>query len=131
MAGDDSFIVGNYVGTRADGTLPEVAPNRHCKPNARYYNWFGGAGVDISGSRNQVGGPSVDDGNVIAGLLFMSADPENTPDTALEISGQDHLVQNNYVGLDANGLQVGLVGAASWLTRLLRASCPTPCMAWA
>jgi parallel beta-helix repeat protein len=110
VQGDDSYILGNYVGTRVDGTIPEVPASRYCKPNARYYAWFGGAGIDVSGSRNQIGGPSEDDRNVVAGLLFMSADPDNTPDTAIDVYGKDHLIQNNYVGVDANGLEVGTCG---------------------
>ncbi len=101
---DDSYIVGNTVGTRADGTVSEVAFSRWCRPNARYYNWFGGAGVEVGGKRNQV------KDNIIAGLLWYSADPENTPDTALEVKGQDHLVQNNRIGVDANDQEVGTCG---------------------
>jgi hypothetical protein len=100
----DSYVLNNYVGTRADGTVPEVTWNRWCRPNARYYNWFGGAGVEIGGKRNQV------IGNRIAGLLWYSDDPINTPDDALSVTGQDHLIQENTIGVDANGDEIGSCG---------------------
>jgi hypothetical protein len=100
----DSHILHNTVGTRYDGTAPEVAWNRWCRPNARYHNWFGGAGVEIGGGRNQV------IGNRIAGLLWYSADPINTPDDALSVTGQDHLIQENVIGVDADGKEVGSCG---------------------
>ncbi len=104
MDGNDGFVLNNRVGTRADGTVPEVAWNRWCRPNARYFNWFGGAGVEVRGKRNQVVG------NRIAGLLWYSNDPENTPDTALEVKGDDHLIQGNVIGIDAADKQVGSCG---------------------
>ncbi|HQE93146.1 MAG TPA: hypothetical protein PLH19_11035 [Anaerolineae bacterium] len=104
MDGDDGFIFNNHVGARADGTVPEVAWNRWCRPNARYFNWFGGAGVEVRGKRNQVVG------NRVAGLLWYSNDPENTPDTALEVKGDDHLIQGNFIGIDADGKEVGSCG---------------------
>jgi hypothetical protein len=105
VEGSDSYVRSNWVGTRADGTVPEVAWNRWCMPNARYHNWFGGAGVEIGGSRNIV------EDNRIAGLLWYSADPENTPDTALDVmGGDDHLIQNNIIGVDAGKQEVGSCG---------------------
>lgn len=104
MDGDDGFIRNNTVGTRADGTVPEVEWNRWCRPNARYFNWFGGAGVEVRGKRNQV------TENRIAGLLWSSNDPLNTPDTALEVSGQDHLIQGNIIGVDSDDQEVGACG---------------------
>ncbi len=104
MEGDDGFIRNNFIGMRADGSAPEVAWNRWCRPNARYHNWFGGAGVEVRGKRNQV------TGNRIAGLLWYSNDPENTPDTALEVKGQDHLIKDNVIGIDAVGKEVGSCG---------------------
>jgi hypothetical protein len=100
----DSHVLSNTVGTRANGTVPEIAWNRWCRPNARYHNWFGGAGVEIRGKRTQVMG------NRIAGLLWYSADPINTPDDALSVIGEDHLVQENVIGVDAEGSEVGSCG---------------------
>jgi len=104
MEGDDGFITDNAVGTRSDETVPEVVWNRWCRPNARYYNWFGGAGIEVGGARNQVSG------NRIAGLLWYSDDPLNTPDDALSVTGSDHLIQGNTIGEDALGHAVGSCG---------------------
>lgn len=104
MDGDDGFVLSNRVGTNANGAVPDVAWNRWCRPNARYFNWFGGAGVEVRGKRNQV------ISNRIAGLLWYSNDPENTPDTALEVKGQDHLIEDNVIGIDANDKEVGSCG---------------------
>ncbi len=104
MDGNDGFILNNRVGTNANGAVPEVTWNRWCRSNARYFNWFGGAGVEVRGKRNQVVG------NRIAGLLWYSNDPENTPDTALEVKGQDHLIQENIIGIDAGAYEAGSCG---------------------
>ncbi|MBN2393019.1 MAG: hypothetical protein JXR84_19980 [Anaerolineae bacterium] len=101
---NDSYILNNTVGTRADGTVPEVTWNRWCRPNARYFNWFGGGGVEIGGKRNQV------IGNRIAGLLWISDSPTDTPDDALSVTGDDHLIQENIIGVDALGSEVGSCG---------------------
>ncbi|MBN1886383.1 MAG: hypothetical protein JW850_00270 [Thermoflexales bacterium] len=108
--GDDNILVANSAGTRADGTAPEIAANRKCKADAFYYNWFTGDGIHVYGSRNQVGGPNPADGNVIAGLLFASRDPDVTPPDAIEVSGEYNLVQNNKIGLDSAGHEVGTCG---------------------
>jgi hypothetical protein len=104
MDGDDGFVLDNRVGTNANGAVPVVTWNRWCRPNARYFNWFGGAGVEVRGKRNQV------ISNRIAGLLWYSNDPQNTPDTALEVKGQDHLIEDNVIGIDADDKEVGSCG---------------------
>ncbi len=56
--GNNGTITNNLIGTRSDGTVPEVAANRKCRPNAQFFNWFGGGGIMVSGEDNQVGGPA-------------------------------------------------------------------------
>ena len=94
MSGDDSYVVGNYIGTRTDGTLPPP-PNEElrCSANAASGNWFGGYGMQIAGSRNQV------TDNVFAGLL---ATGQSTPPTVLDFDGSTHYIFNNRLGVDAN-----------------------------
>ena len=77
VQGDYNMVLSNTVGTYADGTVPEVRPERKCRPNARYYNWFPGAGVDVFGTGNLVAY------NRLVGMLFQSNDPLNTPDLSL------------------------------------------------
>ncbi len=104
MDGDDSFVLGNTVGTRADGTFPAVRWERKCRPNARYYNWFGGAGIQIFGHDN------VAQNNRVAGMLYYSADPASTPEDAIAVTGVDHIVRDNIIGLDTDEQPFGVCG---------------------
>ena len=111
LRSNDSFLWGNYIGVNAEGLVPvDVPASRWCKPNARYHNWFGGAGVDVSGRRCQIGGDTEDKGNIIAAMLISGDDPNATPPVALNLNRQDHLVQNNIIGMDLSGKEVGTCG---------------------
>lgn len=92
-----NFIVGNYIGTTADGTSP--LPN-------------GGAGVFISGARdNVVGGREPGAGNLISG---------NSGSGVHIVGVFGNQVQGNWIGVDATGRQalpnggdgVSLIGGA-------------------
>jgi len=104
LDGDDSFLLNNIIGTRADGTIPAVRPERLCRPNARYHNWFAGAGVQVYGHRNTI------KNNRIVGMLYYSDDPLSTPEDALSVTGDGHIVQNNVIGVDAGGQPFGVCG---------------------
>lgn len=110
LRGENGWVQNNLFGTRANGTVPAVDPARWCKPNARYNNWFGGAGVVVSGKFNTV------EGNRFAGLLWSSEDPLNTPPTAITIEDNDNVVRNNVIGVDAGGAAVGTCGNGIVLT---------------
>ncbi|HNT78022.1 MAG TPA: hypothetical protein PKH77_23660, partial [Anaerolineae bacterium] len=111
LRSNDSFLWGNYVGVNAEGLVPvDVPASRWCKPNARYHTWFGGAGIDVSGKRCQIGGDTAAKGNVIAAMLIYGDDPNATPPVALTLNRQDHLVQNNLIGMDLSGKEVGTCG---------------------
>ncbi len=111
IGSNDSYVQGNYVGVNAAGEIPvDITYNRVCKPNARYYNWFGGGGVDVTGKRNVIGGPGAADGNIFASMLIRGQDPYATPPDALSVYGRDHLVQNNLIGVDALGQDAGVCG---------------------
>jgi hypothetical protein len=115
VGGDQNVVVGNYVGTRADGTIDDVPFNRKCHSDAVYNNWFTGDGIRVSGSRNWIGGPTATERNVIAGMLFASADPNTTPPYGIEVYGHHNVVQNNYIGKDANGKEVGVCGVGVYV----------------
>jgi len=104
VRGDDNLVLSNTVGTRADGTVPDVRFDRQCKANARAYNWFAGAGIDIYGRRNLVAY------NRVVGLLFWSNDPLNTPDDAIDVTGRDHVVRHNLIGVTSDGVPFGTCG---------------------
>ncbi len=60
--GDNNIIEDNWIGTRADGTVPMVDPEIRCvvvvdpeDPFQFYYDendWYGGWGISLSGSNN-------------------------------------------------------------------------------
>ncbi len=104
--GDTNYVFSNTIGTRADGTLPEIRSNRKCHPNARYYNWFGGGGIQIYGETQQVAH------NRVAGMLYQSADPWSTPEDAISVTGDNNQVYSNTIGIDANGQHFGVCGEA-------------------
>jgi hypothetical protein len=108
--GDNGEITNNLIGTRADGTVPEVPSNRYCKPNAQFSNWFGGAGLQISGASNLVAD------NRIVGLLFASGDVATTPDPAIILEDGDNTVRNNIIGVDSAGQEFGTCGRGIDLT---------------
>ncbi len=104
VQGNDNFVLSNTVGTRADGAVPDIRFDRKCKANARAYNWFAGAGIDIYGHRNLVAY------NRVVGLLFWSNDPLNTPDDAINVTGRDHVVRHNVIGVTSDGVPFGTCG---------------------
>jgi hypothetical protein len=104
IQGDNNTVVGNYVGTRADGTIPEIPANRFCQQGAVFDTWRGGGGIDVSGSTNQIGGPDAADRNVLVSLLIQGA--SFNPAIAF-FGGSDNIAQNNYIGRDADGNDVG------------------------
>jgi hypothetical protein len=107
IRGNNNLFTGNRVGTRADGTVPIPAQyDKHpCLPGA----WNGGVGITVADDNNQIGGPTVADGNVFAGL-FLDASASSTQAPAMDVSGDGHLIQNNVIGLDANGEVTGVCG---------------------
>ena len=88
VSGTRNRVQGNRVGwTGPDAlTLAELTPGVSINGNS--------IGVSISGTDAVVGGPG--DGNLIAGRLTLS--------------GTGHLVQGNWLGLDASGDTVGVAG---------------------
>jgi len=107
IRGDRNVFSGNLVGTRANGTVPIPAQfDQHpCLAGA----WTGGSGITVADSDNQIGGPTAAEGNVFAGL-FLEVGPTTTQRPAMDVSGDEHLIQNNVIGLDGNGALVGVCG---------------------
>lgn len=75
--GTDIFIKGNYIGTDAGGR----------------YSVENGTGIKIFASGVTIGGTSPAEGNVISGNL-----------SGLSIDIRNHIVQNNYIGVAADGI---------------------------
>lgn len=103
--GDNNLINKNQIGTRADGTVPSVPEAAQCLRSLNYDpgNWYGGWGIALSGSNNEVSQ------NRIAGLHIMQSE-NDTPPMAIEIFGADHTVTQNIIGLAKGGDKVGVCG---------------------
>ena len=54
--GDNNIITQNTIGTRADGTVPAIAPQSECVASFNYnpQNWYGGWGIGLGGTNNTV-----------------------------------------------------------------------------
>ncbi|MFK7803566.1 MAG: hypothetical protein AB8G95_18165, partial [Anaerolineae bacterium] len=109
--GDDNLITLNLIGTRADGTIPEVNEANECNPSFSYDPalWYGGWGLSLSGSRNEISN------NIILSMHIMRSANDTSP-VAIEIFGADHLIANNRIGVDINGADEGVCGHAMNIT---------------
>ena len=103
--GSDNIITQNYFGTRADGTIPDIPDSIKCLPSFAFdpENWYGGWGLALSGSRNEISS------NVLLNMHIMRGANDTSP-VAIEVFGADHLIVNNKIGEDINGLDVGVCG---------------------
>jgi hypothetical protein len=104
--GDDTLFADNYIGTIANGTVPdkETDPTLICMQ----WDWLGGSGISLSGDRNTV------ENNVFAGLRIDVAPPTIQADT-IRMSGDNHLIRNNKIGLDAQDNEIGVCGRGIYL----------------
>ena len=104
--GDDTTFANNYIGTIANGTVPdkETDPSLVCSQ----WDWLGGSGLSLSGSRNIV------ENNVIAGLRIAVVPPTIQAD-AIRMSGDYHIIRNNRIGLDINNAEIGVCGRGIYL----------------
>ncbi len=104
--GNDTTFSNNYIGTIANGTVPdkETDPSLICLQ----WDWLGGSGISISGNRNSV------ENNVIAGLRIAVVPPTIQAD-AIRMSGDNHIIRNNRIGLDVNNTTVGVCGRGIYL----------------
>jgi hypothetical protein len=102
---DDNEVSSNWIGTRVDGAVPDVNAALKCFRSTMYdaANWYGGWGLLVSGNRNKILN------NRIAGLHQLQS-ANDTPPMALEIFGNDHIIQDNIIGVDAEGFECGTCG---------------------
>jgi len=105
LDGDHNTFTNNYVGTRADGNVPDLAPSQVCSP----VDWQGGSGLSISDDDNII------ENNIIAGLRLDVTPPSIQPD-AIRVSGDNHIIRDNIIGEDVDGTQVGVCGRGIYLT---------------
>ncbi|MEM7134138.1 MAG: hypothetical protein AAF702_48050 [Chloroflexota bacterium] len=106
LTGDDNEVTGNLIGTRADGTVPIVPAANQCIRSLLYdpNNWYGGWGIQVSGADNMI------TNNRIAGLHQVQTANETSP-MAIDVSNAENaLIQNNIIGIDSAGNEVGVCG---------------------
>ncbi|MEM7033620.1 MAG: hypothetical protein AAF629_28995 [Chloroflexota bacterium] len=104
-SGDDNVVTGNQIGTLADGTVPAVSEASKCASSLSFdpANYYGGWGIQVSGSRNEV------KLNRIAGLHIIKSPTETAP-MAIEIFGADHDISENIIGVDSDDEHIGVCG---------------------
>lgn len=109
IRGTGNEFMGNSIGMRGDGTvpIPQQFDTHPCSGSA----WAGGSGITVEGDDHHIGGSDPADGNRFAGLYLDIFEQSEQP-FAIQFTGSnnDVLVQNNVVGLDANGDPVGICG---------------------
>ena len=106
LNGNNTTFAHNYIGTIADGTVPgkTTDPGLICSQ----WDWLGGSGISMSGSG------SIVEGNIFAGLRINVSPPTIQADT-IRMSGQNHIIRNNRIGLDINDNEIGVCGRGIYL----------------
>jgi hypothetical protein len=107
IRGSNNVFTGNWIGSRANGTIP--LPAQFDKHPCIYGTWNGGCGITVDGDDQQIGGPTAAEGNHFVGLYLESFAITNQK-PAMHVTGQGHLIQNNVIGLDDNGDEIGVCG---------------------
>jgi hypothetical protein len=104
--GDDGLFANNYVGTTADGTVPnkQTTPGLICSP----VDWLGGSGLSMSGDSNTI------ENNVIAGIRI-AVEPPTIQADSIRVSGDHHIIRNNKIGVDAENNEIGVCGRGIYL----------------
>lgn len=104
--GNDTTFANNYVGTIANGTVPdkETDPDLICLQ----WDWLGGSGLSLSGNRNII------ENNVIAGLRIAVVSISTQAD-AIRVAGDYHIIRNNRIGLDVTNTEIGVCGRGIYL----------------
>ena len=106
LDGDNNEVSNNTIGTRGDGTVPDVPEANKCQRGFLYdpANWYGGEGMRILGSDNQILN------NRIAGLHMLQS-ANDTPPMAMELGNAANvLIKGNIIGIDSAGKEVGVCG---------------------
>jgi len=109
IRGNNNEFTGNWIGMRADGTVP--LPAQFDQHPCTGSTWAGGSGITVDGDDHHIGGPDAADGNRFAGL-YLDLFAESEQPFAIQFIGStnDVLVQNNVIGLDASDDTIGVCG---------------------
>jgi hypothetical protein len=105
IQGTNNVVTGNVIGTRADGTVPDVAEGNKCIASFDFdlNSWYGGWGMQINGTGNQI------TNNRLVGMHNLRATNETAP-IAIEVFGNNHQIKDNVIGVDSAGKEYGVCG---------------------
>jgi hypothetical protein len=105
VRGEGNAFRNNRVGTRADGSVSKrTSRSLVCTED----DWLGGGGVSIDGDANQVVN------NVFAALRQEIFQISTQPD-AIRVSGDNHIIRDNKIGIDGTDTEVGVCGRGIYL----------------
>ncbi len=104
--GNDTTFSNNYIGTTANGTVPdkETDPGLICSA----WDWQGGSGISVSGNRNVI------ENNIFAGIR-LAVEPPTIQADSIRLAGDHHVVRNNKIGLDVSNVEIGVCGRGIYL----------------
>ncbi|MEM7028297.1 MAG: hypothetical protein AAF629_01800 [Chloroflexota bacterium] len=106
VQGSLNVIQYNTVGLRADGTVPQIATK--CNFSSFFdptINWYGGGGITVSGSFNDILN------NTVAGMFNVGGGAPARP-PAIRLLGSENEVLNNTIGRDLSDYDAGVCGLA-------------------
>lgn len=107
IRGEGNVFSSNWVGTIASGSVPdkETDPDLICSP----VDWLGGGGISMEGE-----GHLVSD-NIFAGLRQQIFSASTQPD-AIRVTGREHTIESNRIGVDLAGTNVGVCGRGIFMS---------------
>lgn len=109
LRGEDNIVRHNQIGTNALGllTYKQTSPTLICTPE----DWLGGGGISADGPDHLI------ENNIIAGLRQQIFAISTQPDAIwVQSTCTGCTIQNNQVGIDAEGHEVGVCGRGFYLT---------------
>lgn len=108
IRGDTNTFKNNYIGTIADGSVPnkQTDPTLVCTP----VDWLGGGGISVNGDNHLI------DNNTFAGLRNDVSVTSIQPDAIRLGSGNHSTVQRNKIGVDATSTKIGVCGRGIYLS---------------
>jgi hypothetical protein len=102
LDGEDNFFIENFIGTDKNGAVPgkQTDPAKICSGA----DWLGGSGIVVNGAEQLVAN------NILVGLRLEVIAPMQPE--AIRVYGEGHMIEDNAVGIDFNGSEVGVCGHA-------------------
>ena len=105
IQGNNNVVTSNLIGTRADGTVPDVSEGNKCLASFDLdaNSWYGGWGMQINGNNNLI------QDNRLVGMHNLRSTNDTAP-IAIEVFGTNQKIFSNTIGVDINGKEFGVCG---------------------